>query len=154
MLKIKRDTNLQDLKIVDLHFVKSEQFLPTWSCRSRQRDTTSNGWKFKLHNLALKEVKSTGVCMLIFSAQSDGGCWRNKWEACCALGGIVCGKWYLLYSIESLCAWGTVCVPINRDCREVYHNIFLQSYSNIFFLSIHIHVVCSSFRPTDWLLLA
>ena len=51
MLKIKRDINEQDFKTVDLHFV---QFLSTWSCVSRQRDTTSSWWKFKLNNLALK----------------------------------------------------------------------------------------------------
>ena len=30
MLKIKCDINQQDLKTVDLHFVKSEQFSLTW----------------------------------------------------------------------------------------------------------------------------
>ena len=57
MLKIKCDINQQDLKRVDLHFVKSEWFLLTWSCGSRQRDTTSSGWKFKLNNLAVKGLK-------------------------------------------------------------------------------------------------
>ena len=38
MLKIKCDINQQDLKRVDLHFVKFEQFSLTWSCGSRQRD--------------------------------------------------------------------------------------------------------------------
>ena len=32
LLKIKRDINQQDLKLADLHFVKSEQFSVTWSC--------------------------------------------------------------------------------------------------------------------------
>ena len=54
MLKMKCDINQQDLKTVDLHFVKSEWFSLTWSCGSRQRDTTSSGWKFKLNNLAVK----------------------------------------------------------------------------------------------------
>ena len=54
MLKIKCDINQQDLKTVDLHFVKSEYFSLTWSCGSRQRDTTSSGWKFRLNNLAVK----------------------------------------------------------------------------------------------------
>ena len=58
MLKIKCDINQQDLKRVDLHFVKSDKFLLTWSCGSRQRDTTSSGWKFKLNNLAVKRLKS------------------------------------------------------------------------------------------------
>ena len=50
MLKIKRDINQQDSKIVNLHFVKSQLFLLTWSCKSRQRDTASSDWKFKLNN--------------------------------------------------------------------------------------------------------
>ena len=54
MLKIKCDINQQYLNRVDLHFVKSEWFSLTWSCGSRQRDTTSSGWKFKLNNLAVK----------------------------------------------------------------------------------------------------
>ena len=54
MLKIKSYINQQDLKFVDLHFVKSEQFSLTWSCGSRQRDTTSIEWKFQLNNLAAK----------------------------------------------------------------------------------------------------
>ena len=29
-------------------------FLLTWSCGSRQRDTISSGWKFRLNNLAVK----------------------------------------------------------------------------------------------------
>ena len=53
MLKIKCDINQQYLKTVDLHFVKSEYFSLTWSCGSRQRDTTSSGWK-RLNNLAVK----------------------------------------------------------------------------------------------------
>ena len=43
-------------KTVDLHFVKSESFSLTWSCGTRQRDTTSSGWKFSLNNLAVKGV--------------------------------------------------------------------------------------------------
>ena len=39
MLMIKGDINELYLKIVDLHFVKSEYFLLTWSCGSRQRDS-------------------------------------------------------------------------------------------------------------------
>ena len=53
MLKIKCNINQQDLKRVDLHFVKSEWFSLTWSCGSRQRDTTSSEWKFRLNNLAV-----------------------------------------------------------------------------------------------------
>ena len=54
MVKIKYDINQQYLKTVDLHFVKSEIFSLTWSCGSRQRDTISSGWKFRLNNLAVK----------------------------------------------------------------------------------------------------
>ena len=57
MLKVKCDINQQDLKRVDLHFVKSEIFSLNWSCGSRQRDTTSSGWKLKLNNLAVKGLK-------------------------------------------------------------------------------------------------
>ena len=32
-------------------------FSLTWSCGSRQRDTASSGWKFKLNNLAVKGLK-------------------------------------------------------------------------------------------------
>ena len=56
MLKIKRDINQQDLKIVDLHFVESEEFSLTWSCGSHQRDTTSSEWKSQLNNLAAGET--------------------------------------------------------------------------------------------------
>ena len=51
MLKIKSDINQQ---IVDLHFVKSEEFSFTWICGSRQRDTTLSEWKFQLNNFAVK----------------------------------------------------------------------------------------------------
>ena len=54
MFKIKCDINQQYLKTVDLHFIKSEQFSFTWSCGSRQRDTTSSKWKFRLNNMAVK----------------------------------------------------------------------------------------------------
>ena len=60
MLKIKYDINQQYLKTVDLHFFKSEYFSLTWSCGSRQRDTISSGWKFKLNNLAVKGLKIYG----------------------------------------------------------------------------------------------
>ena len=56
MLKTKRDTNQQDLKTVSFYFVKSEKFSLTWSCESRQRDTTSSGWKFQLNNVAVKRL--------------------------------------------------------------------------------------------------
>ena len=54
MLKMQRDANQQYLIIVDLHFVKSKYFLPTWSCGSRKRDTTSSEGKFQLNNLGVK----------------------------------------------------------------------------------------------------
>ena len=62
MLKIKCDINQQYLKTVDLHFVKSELFSLTWSCGSRQRDTTSSGWKFRLNNLAVKGLMCRYIC--------------------------------------------------------------------------------------------
>ena len=34
----------------------AEYFSLTWNCESRQRDTTSSGWKFKLDNLAVTEL--------------------------------------------------------------------------------------------------
>ena len=54
MLKIKGDINHHDLNIVDLHFANAEEFSLTWSCGSRQRDTTSSAWKFRFINLAVK----------------------------------------------------------------------------------------------------
>ena len=75
MLKIKCDINQQDLKRVDLHFVKSEGFSLTWRCGSRQRDTTSSGWKFKLNDLAVKGLRhlsnlaSTLSCSLMPGVQ-------------------------------------------------------------------------------------
>ena len=63
MLKIKCDINLQDLKIIELYFVKSELFLLTWSCGSRQRDTNSSGWKFELNILAVKGLTLTGLTL-------------------------------------------------------------------------------------------
>ena len=59
MLKIKCDINQQYLKTDDLHFVRSEFFLLTWSCGSHQRDTISSGWKFRLNNLAAKGFNSS-----------------------------------------------------------------------------------------------
>ena len=38
MLKIKRDLNQQNFKIVHLYIVKSELISLTWSCESRERD--------------------------------------------------------------------------------------------------------------------
>ena len=46
-----------NFKIIDLHCVKSEWFSSTWSCGSRQRDTTSCGWKLQLNTLAIKGLK-------------------------------------------------------------------------------------------------
>ena len=48
MLKIKCDINQQ----------KFEKRWLTWSCGSRQRDTTLSGWKFRLNNLAVKGLMS------------------------------------------------------------------------------------------------
>ena len=56
MVKIKRATNQQNLKIVDLHFVKSENFR-SLEVVDRQRDTTSSERKLQLSNLAVKHVK-------------------------------------------------------------------------------------------------
>ena len=42
MLKIKCDINQQDLKIVDLHFVKSEWFSLSWSWRETQLQVGEN----------------------------------------------------------------------------------------------------------------
>ena len=58
LIMIKPDINQQDLKIVDRHFVKSGYFSLTWSCGSRQRDTTSSGWKWQLNNLAATRLIS------------------------------------------------------------------------------------------------
>ena len=59
-VKIKSDINQQDLKFIGFHFVKSEYFSPTCGCGSRQRDTTSSEWKFKLNNLAAKGLMQSG----------------------------------------------------------------------------------------------
>ena len=67
MLEIKCDINQQYLRIVDLHFVKSELFSLTWSCGSRQRDTTSSEWKFRLNNLA---VKGLNLLLLLYTADN------------------------------------------------------------------------------------
>ena len=50
---------------VDRHFVKSEIFSLTWSCGSRQRDTTSSGWKFRLNNLVVE-----GLMLWLETAQT------------------------------------------------------------------------------------
>ena len=54
MSKWKCDISQQYFKWDDSHFVKCESFSLTWSCGSRQRDTTSSEWKFQLNNLAVK----------------------------------------------------------------------------------------------------
>ena len=51
MVKIKGDMNQQDFKIIDHHFVKSENCPLTWICESHQRDTTSSEKIFELTNL-------------------------------------------------------------------------------------------------------
>ena len=56
MLHIKRDVNQLDFTIVDIYFRKSELFSLTWSCGSRQRDTTWSEWKVQLNNFALKSL--------------------------------------------------------------------------------------------------
>ena len=67
MVKIKCDINQQYLKTVDLHFIKSEYFSLTWSCGSRQRDTTSGRWKFRLNNLAVKGLNiKICKCLVLF----------------------------------------------------------------------------------------
>ena len=45
MLKVQRDINQQDFKIVDLHLVKFEYFFHSL-------------WKLQLNNLAVERVKS------------------------------------------------------------------------------------------------
>ena len=62
MLNVKSDINQQDFKIVDLNCVKSEFSALTWSCESRQRDTTSSGKKFKLNNVLVQGIISEYVC--------------------------------------------------------------------------------------------
>ena len=39
-------------------------FSLTWSCGSRQRDTTSSKWKFRLNNLAVKKQNWAQGCLL------------------------------------------------------------------------------------------
>ena len=63
MLKKKYDINQKDLKTVDLHFAKTELVSLTWSCGSRQRNTASSGWKFRLNNLA---VKGLTCCLHVY----------------------------------------------------------------------------------------
>ena len=63
MLNIKCAINQQYLKTVDLQFVKSDFCSLTWSCGSRQRDTTSSGWKFRLDNLAVKGLMKTRIAL-------------------------------------------------------------------------------------------
>ena len=65
MLIIKHDINQTYFKMVDIHFVKSEWFSLTWSCGSRQRDRTSSGWEFQLHNLAVKGLKGLAQAKII-----------------------------------------------------------------------------------------
>ena len=45
-------------RIVDFHVVRLGKFSLTWSCGSRQRDTTSSGWKFRFLNLAVKGLRA------------------------------------------------------------------------------------------------
>ena len=69
MLKIKCDINQQDLKRVDLPFVKSEYLSLTWSCGSRQRDTTLSGWKFRLNNISVKGLSVESIDIDDYLAQ-------------------------------------------------------------------------------------
>ena len=64
--KDKRDRNQQDVKIADLHFVKSEYFSLIGSFGSRQRDTTLSGWKFQLNNMTAKELNGYSVMSHFF----------------------------------------------------------------------------------------
>ena len=57
MLMIKCDINQQqDLTTILLNLNK---FSLTWSCGSRQRDSTSSEWKFKFIDLAVKGLIET-----------------------------------------------------------------------------------------------
>ena len=60
----KRDINQQ---YQNLFFSQIWIISLTWSCESRQRDTTSNGWKFQLNNLAVKEL----MCKRVVNREPD-----------------------------------------------------------------------------------
>ena len=97
MTKIKCDINQQDLKRVDLHFVKSEEFSLTWSCGSRQRDTTSSEWKFRLNILAVKGLmvaqRHVTLCQpqplkvrnVLYKPRDKRGFFNSKCELFCEL---------------------------------------------------------------------
>ena len=53
-----------------LQFAKTEQFSLTWSCGSRQRRTTSSGWKFRLINSAVK-----GLITIIWHCKTYAALW-------------------------------------------------------------------------------
>ena len=52
LLHVKPNNTVITMITVWMHVYKNF----TWSCGSRQRDTTSSEWKFKLNNLAVKGV--------------------------------------------------------------------------------------------------
>ena len=47
----------------------------TWSCGSRQRNTTSGGWKFKLNNLAVEGL--TGPLRMVLCECINDRRWHN-----------------------------------------------------------------------------
>ena len=69
MLKTQSDIDQQYLKIISLHFVKSEYCSPERSCGSGQRDKTSSEGKCKSNNMAVKGL-TTGIILRKFSTQN------------------------------------------------------------------------------------
>ena len=128
MLKIKCDINQQYLKTVDLHFVKSEYFSLTWSCGSRQRDTTSSGWKFRLNYLAVKGLRE-GIHM-----------WRTQAIILCAL--LNCA--YFLHIVILVNKWKpphchrVITFLLKPDKRVItfklnHHSQWLSHHDDIFY---------------------
>ena len=79
MLEIKRYLNQQDFKIVDLHFVKSKNFLLTWNFDSCQSETTSSGWKLQLNNLAVKGFAWVNLEASVFMTKKARKSGKQAW---------------------------------------------------------------------------
>ena len=70
MLEDKTWQNQNDFEIIiDLHFLKLNNSHPLEVCGSRQRDTTSSGWKFQLNNLAVMGLERFNICFKMWRIQ-------------------------------------------------------------------------------------
>ena len=106
--------------------LKSEQFSPTWSCWSRQQDTTSSGWKFRLNDLAVKGL-NVRIWRLksISTLKGLGGQIHPHITICTAvLGEATAMAENLPYIITSTRSYALLCWERPRQWPKIYPILF------------------------------